>query len=56
MHSLFRMDKQFLPENMESILQLYQTCLNEFESLGYEDGYVQEIRADIARIKAIMEG
>lgn len=55
MFSLFRTDTTLIPENFENILKLYQTCLSEFEKLNYEDNYVQEIRADIARIEAMMK-
>lgn len=56
MFSLFRTDSALMPENFENILKLYQTCLSEFEKLNYEDSYVQEIRADIAKIEAMIKG
>ena len=30
----------------EDVIGQYQACINEFEKLGYDDPYLQEIKAD----------
>ena len=38
-------------ETAEDVIGRYQACINEFERLGYDDPYLQEIKAEMLKLK-----
>lgn len=35
----------------ENVIGQYQACINEFEKLGYDDAYLQEIKAEMLKLQ-----
>ena len=42
-------DKSAVLDN--DVIGQYQACINEFEKLGYDDPYLQEIKAEMIKLQ-----